>query len=86
MTSTSTTKRYPFSLAKHAHDIELAHNYEYCHENWARVEELNDLLLKMRSNADRSGRVTWLEGRDYARAKELTGWAAGFRDECMNRK
>lgn len=73
-------KRYPFSMAKHAHDIELAKNFYYSAERWDKVEEINGLLNRMMLNRS-SYATTWLDGNDYAYAKRLTIWADSYRSE-----
>ena len=82
-------KKYPFSMTKHAHDVEYRRNfvwnrvndvYDEYHltqkeaEGLAReLEQLNELVIAMRSNSD--GRVAWLTGKEYGLAKECVAWA-----------
>lgn len=82
-------KTYPFSVAKHAHDIEYRYNFVYNRvydsegehgwtaEQVARGEEeldrLNDLRQSLLFNGD--GRVAWLTGKEYGLAKECVIWA-----------
>lgn len=83
-------KRYPFSLTKHAHDVEYrrcfvwnrVHDYfdEYgVPENELEalekeLELLDDLTTSMTANT-RDGRVTWLTGKEYGLARDCVVWA-----------
>ena len=79
-------KLYPFSMSKHAHDLELARNvlfnYYICNDEasaklkkWAedRREKLGNILLKS------NGYVAWLTGEEYGLANKAMSWAVSFR-------
>lgn len=80
-------KLYPFSMRKHAHDLELARNLLYnryiCNDNvsekmreWAedRRERLGNILLKS------NGYVAWLTGEEWELANKAMSWAVSFRE------
>lgn len=87
-------KLYPFSVQKHAHDIEYLRNYtknrigeiesgevEY---DGKRLEWLESRLEKLDSLLDailgtRDGRVAWLTGKQYGMAREAMLWASEMR-------
>lgn len=90
-------KLYPFSMSKHAHDLELARDLLFNHyihgDNvsdkmrlWAedRREKLGNILLKS------NGYVAWLTGEEYGLANKAMGWAICFRvaanDEAMAKR
>lgn len=79
-------KLYPFSMSKHAHDLELARNILYLNyidvegvspkmEEWAidRRERLTQILLKS------NGQVAWLTGEEYGFAQKVVAWATSYR-------
>ena len=83
------SKLYPFSTAKHAHDIEYRLNRVYIEmreqeddrnykENYNELcdlhEALLDLLQAVLNSSD--GRVCWLTGKQYGLAKECVLWAS----------
>ena len=80
------TKLYPFSMSKHAHDLELARNLLFNHyihggnvsdkmRLWAedRREKLGNILLKS------NGYVAWLTGKELQLANKAMAWAISFR-------
>ena len=80
------TKLYPFSMRKHAHDLELVRNVLFNHyicneevselmRHWAedRREKLGNILLKS------NGIVAWLTGEEYGLANKAISWATNFR-------
>ena len=83
-------KLYPFSTAKHAHDIEY-----YVNTLWNKVYDLDDndeeyyKLMKeiVKVNELRTimsgacGRPVWFTGKQIAFAKQICGWASGRRAE-----
>ena len=90
-------KLYPFSMSKHAHDLELARNVLYLNyidvdgvspkmEAWAidRRERLAAILLKS------NGYVAWLTGEEYGLAQKVVAWAQTYRvarnDEAMAKR
>lgn len=91
-TSTSNTKLYPFSVQKHAHDIEYRYNrakIEMCDmiderrinlDTFDKLEELCDNLVDlMHALRNGDGRVCWLTGKQYGLAKECVIWASNRR-------
>lgn len=79
-------KLYPFSMSKHAHDLELARNVLYLNyidvegvspkmEAWAidRRERLTTILLKS------NGCVAWLTGEEYGFVQKVVAWAQSYR-------
>ena len=80
------SKLYPFSMSKHAHDLELARNVLYLNyidvegvspkmEAWAidRRERLATILLKS------NGYVAWLTGEEYGFVQKVVAWAQSYR-------
>lgn len=74
-------KLYPFSLRKHAHDIELARNYVRNRDNVKEFEEITALYTRM-MESDRNG-ICFICGADIARAKEIVAWATMFRMDAQ---
>lgn len=89
-------KLYPFSARKHAHDIELAHNRTYNTftdmelgetpmepDTYERLlkeyDEIGELLLAILGSTRGDG-IAWLTGPQIAAAKEISAWAACYRD------
>lgn len=93
-------KRYPFSLQKHGHDIELRLNRV--------MNERDDLLMSGASISDelfnkmealieeleslldavlnsRDGRISYLTGPQIGLAKETVAWAANTRADTQRR-
>ena len=84
-------KRYPFSLRKHAHDIEFrrnrAKNEKYdkeCEGTLTNeetisydnlIEELGNILLYYPDNKG----IVWLTGKEHGLAKETVFWAESMR-------
>lgn len=82
-------KRYPFSMNKHAHDIELARNVQ-----WLKCRDMEDgtipwddeafewldRLDEVRSRYWESG-VVWVTGKDYGVLREASNWAQIHRAE-----
>ena len=81
-------KLYPFSMTKHAHDIEFAKNrtFNLAHDLWMagdaeaaeRMDDLHDkytALLCAVMDSSRDGRISWLTGPQLSLAKELVLWA-----------
>lgn len=85
------TKTYPFSVQKHAHDIEFYHNRLYntmCDmENGTipmdqkRYDKIYDMLygpleeLRDMMFSSRDGKVVYLTGEQIALAKKIVAWA-----------
>ncbi len=84
------TKRYPFSLKRYGHDLQLRKNAllkeiyseQDTPEIRAEYEELIKLLYSARDNDDGSG-VTWLTGKEYGLAKIITFWADNLRSDMQ---
>lgn len=85
------TKLYPFSVQKHAHDIEYRRNAVFCELHDMEVEEflmngttydrLYNLLgelteLLQAIKCNSNGRVAYLTGKQYRLAKDCIVWAA----------
>lgn len=91
-------KLYPFSVQKHAHDIEFAKNrtrnlmseIEF-DEREATAEEYNALCdryealtgLLLAVLDSRDGRIAYLTGPQIALAKECVAWASNTRAESL---
>ena len=82
------TKTYPFSLARHGHDLMLAYNLLFTHyvtnenataklQNWA--TETRNRLAEIMNNGN--GRIAFLTGEQIGLAKRAIEWAIAFRDE-----
>lgn len=84
------SKKYPFSVQKHAHDIEFRMNrcwnilrdMEMGDAPWddAKYDSIDKLHDKLQSLLDSvmyngDGRVAWLTGPEIALAKETVAWA-----------
>jgi len=81
-------KKYPFSMRKNGHNIELAYNRQWliCREmedgerewnaeafRW--MEKLEKAYSKAIGNA-----VAWVDGKTYAVLQEASAWAESYRD------
>lgn len=90
----ATTKLYPFSVQKHAHDIEYRRNRLYCEmrdietgEIEADAETLERIYEKYQAVTElleavlssRNGRVAYLTGAQIGLAKECVAWASNSR-------
>lgn len=92
-------KRYPFSVQKHAHDIEFRRNrvansiddmcygeIEWDEDEFDRLEKLRDALDDlMLAVMNGDGRVAWLTGSLFGLAKETVEWARMTRAGSMIR-
>ena len=89
------TKLYPFSVQKHAHDIDYYRyflmNRIYTPEEYGltaeqvakyedRLEDVNAVLTAIMSTSD--GKVAWLTGKQYGLAHEITFWAGEARSNA----
>lgn len=95
-------KTYPFSVAKHAHDVEFYHNrlYNLMHDMEAGVIPMNadeyDRMYDMYHGPlaelydmmfqSRDGRIVYLTGPQIALAKQIVFWAAETRAATQLRK
>ena len=85
-----TSKLYPFSVQKHAHDIEFRCNRVFCEmhdmevgetpyeaRKYARMSDMRDELddLLMAVLNSRDGRIAYLTGKQIGLAKETVIWA-----------
>lgn len=79
-------KKYPFSLRKHAHDLEFRRNralnewFDTEDENkkdrlQKLIDDLADILLTFPDNRG----VIWLTGKEYGLAIESVNWAQANR-------
>ena len=89
------TKKYPFSARKHAHDIELVANRSYnlwyearergdwddCDRYWDIHEKAEELLLEIQKGMQGWSGVTMLSGQMIGRAKEYVLLASSIRDQ-----
>lgn len=91
-------KLYPFSVRKHAHDVEYRKNYVWClmqdmetgYADWDEeaYEKMAALLDGLRDLLcaiydSRDGKVAYLTGPQIALAKETVLWAAEQR-HCLS--
>lgn len=92
----TTTKTYPFSIAKHGHDIEFRYNrlknmmcdyfdgeLDLNDAQFDRLEEELELVKEAYLtilNTPGNGRVVWVDGRTLGILKECVAWAAAERD------
>ncbi len=87
-------KLYPFSMKKHAHDIEFRRNRVYNEmrdfedgdskisgEDYDKLYALHEELTELLLAVMDSpdGRVAWLTGKQYGLAKETVTWAVNER-------
>ena len=88
-------KMYPFSVAKHAHDIELYHNRLYntmrdmesgeIPMDQARYDRISDMfygpLMELYEMMfnSRDGRIVYLTGPQIGLAKKIVAWASNVR-------
>lgn len=90
-------KRYPFSIQKHAHDIEFRRNFVFnrmtdadegvidkqlFNSLYQTHQRLTALLLAV-MNSSRDGRIAWLTGPQIGLAKETVAWANNCRADRM---
>lgn len=85
-------KRYPFSVSKHAHDIEYYRNHLFCtmkdmesgeipmdSKRYDRIEEMYDGKLQELYDTvvfGGNGRVAYLTGEQIGLAKKIILWAS----------
>lgn len=81
-----TTKRYPFSLRKHEHDILFRRNralnewYDTEDEDKKdKLQKLIDDLADITSYFPDNRGIVWLTGKEYGLAKESVMWAESHR-------
>lgn len=77
-------KLYPFSVQKHAHDIDFRRNRafnEFVESEYkdARLARLLEQLDEIRCLMAGGVKVVWLTGQQYALAQESVGWAIAER-------
>lgn len=92
------TKLYPFSTAKHAHDIEYRRNrvknelcdyfegeLELCDAEFEKLCELEKALTELLQAVlnSRDGRVCYLTGKQIGLAKECVVWAESRRASAI---
>ena len=88
------SKRYPFSLRKHGHDLMFRRN-RAMNEYYAKDSEgtltdeeeqaytdIIDRLAEITSYYPDGSGVIWLEGKDWALAQESVAWAESARAEA----
>lgn len=96
------SKTYPFSVRKHAHDIELYHNRLYntmCDMqsgeipmDAARYDKIHDMFygplmeLYEMMFTSRDGVVVYLTGPQISLAKKIVFWAANYREDRMEER
>lgn len=81
-------KRYPFSMRRYGHNIELAYNHlfiitkemesgerEWDDTTFKEYEELSDLYAKAIGCP-----VYWATGKEYGKLQEYSIWAENYRD------
>lgn len=73
-------KTYPISIAKHDHDLHLLHDVAFNNDQMDLVQEINEIRTAMHSSS-RDGRVGYLPGKMYGRAKELIASAQDLRTQ-----
>lgn len=92
-------KTYPFSVAKHAHDIEYYHNHLYnvmcamesgeIPMDASRYDRIHDLyygeLMELYEMMfnSRDGRIVYLTGKQIGLAKKITHWASERRANSL---
>lgn len=82
------TKKYPFSMRKYGHNIELAYNHQWniCREMedgersfdkkaFDHLTELGDAYALAIGKE-----IAWVDGRTYGILKEASVWAECYRD------
>ena len=87
-------KRYPFSMLKYGHNIELAYNHlkiavcememgdrEWDDKTVESLEVLSDLYEKAICCP-----IYWATGKEYGLLKEYSEWAEWHRAECNARR
>ena len=83
-----TTKKYPFSMRKYGHNIELAYNHQknICtdmEEGTIPVDQKAFDWLNKLSDAYATAigqPIAWVDGKTYAVLKEASLWAECYRD------
>lgn len=81
-------KKYPFSMRKYGHNIELAYNHqwlickemedgerEFNRDAFEHLEKLSDAYAKAVGNA-----IAWVDGKTYGILSEASAWAESYRD------
>ena len=82
-------KKYPFSMKKEGHNIQLAYDYLLCK---AYDDTLTDKELEMFERlrelyAETIGEpVAWLAGPDYGFMRDVAAWAVIYRDKRNHEK
>lgn len=91
-------KLYPFSTAKHAHDIEYRRNRVYIEireyeddldrkldDTYFALRDLYEKLTELLEAVlnSRDGRVCYLNGKQIGLAKECVFWAQNRRCSCL---
>ncbi|MBP3653186.1 MAG: hypothetical protein J6J78_08990 [Clostridia bacterium] len=91
-------KKYPFSVRKHAHDIEFRINrvwlemhdmesgeIEWDEATYDKLDKLHDDLLALRDSImyNGDGYVAFLTGKEIGLAKETVAWASGTRANSL---
>ena len=88
MTNTKTIKRYPFSMVRYGHNIELAYNHmkNLEHDMVMGLIPWNDKMLErleklqeVYSNAIGEP-IYWATGKEYGILHEASVWAELYRD------
>ena len=83
-----TTKRYPFNMGKHQHDIFFRYNRaknEYddkCYNGTITTKEIEryEALIASLANLLEYGTgIAWLTGKEYGLAQECVAWAGSIR-------
>ena len=101
MTNTNSPKLYPFSVQKHAHDIELYRNrlFNTMHDmesgeipmDAARYDRIYDFYYGQLEElynmmwATRDGRIVYLTGEQISLAKRIVFWASEQRASSLVR-
>lgn len=86
------TKKYAFSMTKHAHDLFYRYNVvknlyedwdpEYTSaEDYEESKRLYDLMNDLQDLLSKGGGIVWLTGKEYGLAKETVLWADAMRHE-----
>ncbi len=91
------TKKYPFSVTKHGHDIEYLYNHLFClmvdaengdvkmskEEYGKLVDFLYGDLEELTSIIHQNYGVAWLTGKQIGIAKEAVAWASESRAQHL---
>ena len=102
MATQTKKKLYPFSLTKHAHDIEFRYNrlknlecdyfageIELTNAEFNKMEEELELVTKAYEtilNTFSDGRIVWVDGETLGILKECVLWAETERDSHKSRR